>query len=218
MNIASTGTLPAENSAVYQMFVEDYTKQKVLFSQSWLLEKQDLSNSLIKQYPEIEEARISTKAPFSRTIKVDLTFRRPQFSWTDVGKTKRFLDSNGVIFDKNLTPETQKSLISVEDSSGVVLESGQIGVSSSTSKLISALPGLLKTNYKQGRAVKKIEIPTSTREIRVYPEGVGYYIKMSTDRDVGEQVSDLQEVLRFLKKKSPAQYIDVRIANKAFYK
>jgi hypothetical protein len=222
VSINSSTELPAEVKATYQEYISEYIAKNSIFKQTWSFSDEELAEDFMKSFPEVSAVSISDRAPFSTTLKVQANFRQPVFSWKDASNEKRFLDQAGVLFTINRTSVKSDQLVRIEDESGLIFDSGNTALSSSTAKIIGELPVQFKDHFPttEKTVITRIVIPKSTRELRVYPSSVAYYIKISTNRSLSEQVGDLKEVLAHLKKKkvTPKSYIDVRIENKVFYK
>ena len=82
--------------------------------------------------------------------------------------------------------------------------------------LISEFDG--STTYRH--KVKSIEFDVQKREIRVRFEGVGYYAKLTPERESRVQVGALVSALRSTGEQGslPTEYIDVRVDDRVFVK
>jgi hypothetical protein len=78
--------------------------------------------------------------------------------------------------------------------------------------LAQALPGLKLTSTKY-------EIKDTTYDLYVSTTA-GYRLILDTGRAAGDQAGDIDTMLRFLVKqrKHPAEYIDLRVPGRAYYK
>ena len=59
----------------------------------------------------------------------------------------------------------------------------------------------------------------TTRQVEVKLKGVTYPVKYSVDRPVGEQTEDAKRSIVHLQQRAiAAEYIDVRVSGKAYYR
>jgi predicted nucleic acid-binding Zn ribbon protein len=74
--------------------------------------------------------------------------------------------------------------------------------------------------YDVGYKVSRVILPIGkTRELDFYIEGREEYYKFNLDRGTAESVEDVIRMIRYLKEKNiKATYVDVRIAERAYYK
>ena len=72
----------------------------------------------------------------------------------------------------------------------------------------------------EGLEVDRVVLPLNkVREIHVYMKGRNEYFKMTIDRGSAEQAEDMARMTRYLdKKKIKAEYVDLRVEGKAYYK
>ncbi len=222
VNVRAAYTLPEAKKAQYEKHLVQYVGEHAPLKQGWLVDRDAMEKDFLTAFPEVSSVSFSSRAPLTTSWNARLEPRTPLFSWNDVSQQQRYLDSSGTLFSDNYTSVKAKDIIAVKDESGAVLESGSSALAGTTAKTIGELPLQLKPLYPKlkNNVIKQVVIPSSTRELRVYIEGERYYVKISTERSIGEQTGELQQVLQHLKrlKKTPAQYIDVRLKNRVFYK
>lgn len=72
----------------------------------------------------------------------------------------------------------------------------------------------------EGLEVDRVVLPLNkVREIHVYMKGRNEYFKMTIDRGSAEQAEDMARMTRYLdKRKIKAEYVDLRVEGKAYYK
>ena len=89
-----------------------------------------------------------------------------------------------------------------------------------TDKIKTAV-GMLEEDFQEyGYKVSKAIVPSGmTREIDIYLDGMDTYFKIHVDRNTSESAEDAVRMIDYLDKKDiKAQYVDVRIAGRAYYK
>lgn len=216
----ASSRLGAAQSKEYEEAILNAFNSHTLFRQSWLADRQAAAAAVQKQFPEIERISLSSR-PLSPVIQSEIRFRTPVFTWKDASNAPQFVDQHGVLFSKNLDPGKQTAdLIAIEDQSGVVLEEGSAVLTQNLIQFVGQLYAKIPQLYGKGASVSRVIIPRSTREVQIQVAGQPYLIKFNTSRDIEEQVGELKALLGFLQANSitPTQYIDLRVAHKAFYK
>lgn len=171
-----------------------------------------LSDFVSSQYSEVERVSI-TGSPGLAQATFSIAFRTPVAGW-QINGNQYYVDANGVVFQKNYfsSPEVQ-----IVDESGV---SPEQGTAVAGSRLLGFLGRVVAGAGERGYDVTRAILPASTtRQVDIYLKGNPTRVKFSIDRGAGEQVEDMDRVLKFLNsKKMKASYIDVRIAGKAAYR
>lgn len=74
---------------------------------------------------------------------------------------------------------------------------------------------------RRGYTVERVILPTGMiRAVYVDLEGREMFLKMNTDRAVEASVGDVEKMLKYLDEHDihPAEYVDVRLEGKAYYK
>lgn len=212
--------LSAQQQARYSEAIRVYSLENSFAQQAWTVDGAQAERFVLGTFPEVASARLKPAHLLNPSLRMELSFRSPQYVWKDASNQPKYIDSKGRLFSENLTSVDEASLIQIDDQSGIVIETGNAAVSQQTLSFIGGLQGELKPVYKGKKVLKRVIIPVSTREVRVVPEGESYYIKMSTERSLAEQVGELRSLLGFLRSKkiTPKQYIDIRLEDKAFYR
>lgn len=206
--------------ATYESIILKEYNKATIFSQSWLLDTQALRKNVQAANPEIQMIQFSSATPLKTALHADIRFRKPLFTWRDASRVEQYVDSEGVLFKRNLEPTVNPAkLIQIEDQSGAVLDAGTSVLTGKIITFIGQLHGKLVAAYG-GTQTEKVIIPRSTREVQIKMKDLPYIVKFSSNRPIDEQIGELQVLLAHLKNtnRSPAEYIDLRTAHKAFYK
>lgn len=202
----------AIDSKGYEKTIQDYLGINPMSRFSFFLNQADLSSFVAGKMPEVLSVKPSGMSGIGQTGFI-LTMRRPVAGW-NINNKQYYVDSNGVAFEKNYftTPEVQ-----IVDNSGVTVQSSTAIVSN---RLLSFVGLVVSTAKTSGFTVSKVVLPIdTTRQLDVSFTGYNYYIKLSIDRPVGEQIEDASRAVKYLTAKGRAPgYIDVRVSGKAFYK
>ncbi len=172
------------------------------------LDATTLENDLLAADPMLKSVEIKRRWPHG--IIATAVLKQPSLGWSS-GNQAYLLDRDGSAI--GLLP-AGLALPVVVDGSNLPVELGKKVTSvrfvSFTTEVATALASLElnPTRY---------EVKDTTLDLYV-TTNKGYQLIFDTSRSAGDEVSDLRALLGFLKGKAPAQYIDLRIAGKAYYK
>jgi hypothetical protein len=150
---------------------------------------------------------------YGGNVRVDIFFRTPLLAWK-TGAQQFYVDSQGIAFTYN---HFAAPTVAVTDQTG--LPPNQSGAVASTRfiRFLGQMVGAVN-EYKKGKVVAVI-IPPSTREIDLKLEGREYLIKTNSDRDPLQQAEDIAAALTRLDERGiKPQYVDLRVAHKAYFK
>ena len=208
ITVTGAKTIPAGDiqNQVEKLLSESLTGRNTLF-----ISTDKLTQQLKARNTQLGDVQIGRDFLNGLTVKVSEQI--PSIGWRS-GSSVFVLSSDGRAFSQTDQPG---KIPVVNDSANIPVKIGQKIVPSEfiifVQKIVSELPS------------QKLEIVTMS----VPPESIGelyvqvkgkYIIKFDTGRDAGEQLGDLKSVLASLtaQKKAPAEYIDLRIAGRVFYK
>lgn len=206
--------------AAYQERVRQTAIDHTFLYQVWAVDTHALAVALQDEFPEIHHITFAKKPPLYRELVATIRFRTPVFTWIDAAGVRQYVDSEGILFARNLDPSVQDAALPViEDQSGVVLSSGDTVLTKEIIAFIGRLHSKLPPLYEGGK-IEKVIIPPATREVQIKMASQPYIIKFSSVRDLEEQASELQLLLQHLEGSGvvPAAVIDMRVPHRAFYK
>lgn len=105
----------------------------------------------------------------------------------------------------------------VTDESDVSIQVGSIALPRATVAFISEVVEQMRT---KGVSASSLKLPIGTNELHVSLQGVGYYVKFNVHSSAREEAGVFLAVRDRLlaEKKTPREYIDVRVENKAYYR
>ncbi|MBW4061870.1 FtsQ-type POTRA domain-containing protein [Candidatus Saccharibacteria bacterium] len=155
---------------------------------------------------------VSTTRLLPSGLRVVVTFKQPSLGWLS-GNEGHLLDVDGTAI--GVLPAGNKLPV-VTDDSNLPVTAGQAVVAP---RFVSFVTGVSKQLPNTGLTATKYEIKDTTFDLYV-TTNKGYQLILDTSRPVGDEMGDLTAVLNNLKQtgKTPAQYIDLRIAGRAYYK
>lgn len=168
----------------------------------------NVNRTLPEQEPRIKTATL--KKTFPSSITVNIVERQPGVVWVSAGQNWE-VDIEGVIIG---AAGESKALATVLDTANIPVKPGDRVAPGRfvrfTQDIAEDLPE--QTELK----IENFQVPESTSEVYV-KTNKGYIIKFDTTRSASDQLRDLSIVLRNLKGKRPQQYIDLRVAGRAYY-
>jgi cell division septal protein FtsQ len=168
-----------------------------------------LEEAMLKADPALRQIEITRRWPSA--LKVKVNEKAPALIWQN-GSQQFILDSDGSLIGY---AEGQKLPVIV-DLAGLPVKVGDRVVSRTFVQFcVDIAAGL----GKRGIKVTRFAVPATTSEVEVSTDK-GYVIKFDTARGAEAQLVDLSAVLKTLSKlrKTPAEYIDLRIERKAYYR
>lgn len=175
-----------------------------------LLNTGALSAKLQQADPALESLSIGRRWP--HTVVITAVLQEPSLGWSTDGN-EYLLDRDGTVI--GAFPAGAKLPV-VMDNSNLPVAAGKQVVSAQFVGFVQALvPALAADGY----SVSGMSIQDTTFDLTV-ATNKGYKLIFDTTRAVGREVADLKAVQKVLttSKQTPASYIDLRIAGKAYYK
>ncbi len=170
----------------------------------------DFVTKLQQQDPLLRS--VSVRRKWLHSIVVTAVLKQPSLGW-NTGNQPYVLDHDGTVIG---SPNGSLSFPMVYDGSNLPVQVGQRVVSAHFVEFVDQVVPALAAS---GIGVSRLDIKDTTLDLTAQTNK-GYKILFDTSRTVGEELSDLKAVQTLLttQKKAPAEYIDLRIAGKAYYK
>lgn len=111
----------------------------------------------------------------------------------------------------------QAGLPEVQDESRLEVEQGKIALPSTT---VSYITEVAQQLHAKGLTISGLKLPGSASELHLTIDGVGYYVKFNTRGDARVAVGSFLALKKHLEsqQKTPAEYVDVRLETRAYYK
>ncbi|HVE80842.1 MAG TPA: FtsQ-type POTRA domain-containing protein [Candidatus Dormibacteraeota bacterium] len=208
IKVDGTSSLPP---AKIQRLVGEGLSRQWFGSSLLMVNSSALEGDLLAKEAGIKKVVIKRRLPGTLTVKI--TEHSPSLNWKTTSGLY-LLDNEGVVLGESRGEYSK--LPAVHDSSNLPVKKGdRVAPSAFVAFCIELASRLPETKL----TITEMQVPETTSEIHV-KTSKGFVIKFDTTRPAGEQIQDLQAVLSHLaaQKKSPAEYIDLRIEQKAYYK
>ncbi|OGN04752.1 MAG: hypothetical protein A2831_01305 [Candidatus Yanofskybacteria bacterium RIFCSPHIGHO2_01_FULL_44_17] len=209
-----------EMRAQLNIAAEDWLNKKFGFfprrSNILFLSGDQLSSTLIDQFPRLESARVVKKIPHSLEISVEERKSAGIWCLSD-GVRCLYFDKNGVAFN-----ETQSSagylILNVKDMRSRELKLGDIVADNIwLASIIKARELLTKNDLD----IRKFVIPAESFDEFYAITASGWKIVFSNSTDISKQIDALRIFLEekpSINQKANLQYIDLRIQDRIYYK
>ncbi|MEK7153150.1 MAG: hypothetical protein AAB834_04330 [Patescibacteria group bacterium] len=210
------GRVFLRDQKVYETAARDLFRQ-VLNSNKLTVDADKLSADFKRQFPELTVVSVSLPIIGSRPV-VYIQPATPKMIL--LGKGGMFLlDANGrALMPANQAPKLEGLRIPVvNDQSDVRVEAGRVVLPKAIVAFIDEIVG-----QHEAKSIKIISLalPPGTNELHVRLEGAGYLVKYNLHGDAREEAGSFLALKAHLEaeRKTPKEYIDVRVENRAYYK
>ena len=178
----------------------------------FMLRQEEFESFLVRNHAELRAVAVQ-RDWYGGNAQFHVTFRQPLLVW-NTGAKRFYVDAQGVAFTYNHFAEPT---VAVTDQSGIPPDDSGVVASTRFIRFLGQIVAAVN-GYGLG-AVESVIIPPATRQVDLKLQGREYLVKTNTDRDPLQEAEDIANALRYFdEKKIKPQYIDVRVAHKAFYK
>lgn len=183
------------------------------------LNRAELANYLMQQHTEINNVQIIT-APFDATPQIIINLRKPVVIWqTKQDPTPFYVDASGTSFA--FDGWGAKGLVPINDESGATANLGGPVASSRQISFLGQFVGHIAQTSGNKLVINKIVFPpSSTKEVNVYVKDKPYFAKVYLERSPRAQAEAVVKGVKEFEARgvAPAEYMDVRVPEKIFYK
>ncbi len=177
--------------------------------------EQKVINALQKQFPEIASAEVELPF-FSEKATIRLNISPPTLKLASGGQTY-IIDSRGVVAAKASDLPKVKDLTAIEDQSGFSAIVGQQVLSSSAVSFINVIAAECRYAKVQ---ILSLTLPSLPQELDLRTKDRPYFVKFYLGGDpliqAGQFIASRNQFTHT--GNQPAQYLDVRVSGKIFYK
>lgn len=195
----------------YKQAIEGYLASVPVQRLRFLTNRQALLQAVQRSNPEVRNLSIEAGQEYGSTVYT-LQLRRPVVGWAINGR-QYYVDAEGIAFVRNYYASPAVSIV---DNSGVPASSQTIA----SNRFLSFVGRIVGASRQQGFIPEKVIIPSETsRQVELQLKGLKPRVVVSVDRPAGQQAEDMRRAIEWFRTKQQTPlYIDIRIANKAFYR
>lgn len=217
VEIVGDGSFMYREPGEYADVVADIMNRSFMNKTKLTARTDKLEQELLDQFPELRAAALRLPVLGRKpTLVIDVS--SPYLLLAS--QTQSFvLDKNGfaVAEVKQLAQEYRTNIPLVQDKSSIEITLGRQILPSSTVQFIRHANDQLTA---AGLKASSYVLPTSVNELDIFVEGLTYFVKTDTAGDVRLQLGGFLATKNHLEKQgiTPAEYIDVRVEEKVFYK
>lgn len=209
---------PYRNQSEYSKKVKQLLDDDLLNKTKFTVSSDEVERRLMEAYPELDSVLLRLPV-LGRKPTLVVSIRQPALVLATNTGGGVIVDSSGVAAAdiKQLPSSEKQKLPVVIDESGVELKVGQRVLPSETINFIlDAKAQIDAKNLK----ISKMNLPVRVNELDIYIEGLNYYVKTDASTDSRTQLGSFFATKNYLDSNniSPAEYVDVRVEEKVFYK
>lgn len=210
--VKGLGPVPTADAAAYSAAVESYYAARPIERLNFVLNERALLSHIQSQRPEVRAIAIEPGSSLGEASLV-ITPRQAIARWAIDG-ANQYVDGDGVVFSRHYFDDPSLQIV---DDSGIPAVSSQLVTSN---RFLGFIGRVVAKSSQNGLKVAEVTIPAlTTRQVAITLEGEDIQYKLSVDRSAGNQVEDVSRIHRYLATNQiTPEYVDVRIAGKAFYR
>ncbi|MDB5164021.1 MAG: hypothetical protein JWS12_639 [Candidatus Saccharibacteria bacterium] len=206
------------DSSVYQAEGRKILNSSFSSRSKLTIDTQAVSMKLKQHFPEISNAYISVPLVGRRPV-ISLQLAQPQLLLMSSDHRQYVLDDSGRV----MLPADQAQklgtgdLPAVTDQSGLQVAVGKVVLPKESVSFIKEVVAQLQAKHI---SLESLVLPTSANELQVHIKGVAYYVKFNMAEDPRQQAGTYLALKDNLEQShiTPAEYIDVRVPERAYYK
>jgi len=219
MQVTLKGTpeerLLLQDEAVYKESAQKIMEEKLQNRIKLSFDGKAFSQAMVRQYPEI--ATVNAALPLvggKTTLYIEPSPVALVFMSQD--KKAYVMDKNGKIISASIN-NVRQGVPVVTDQSGI---EPKIGTQILPSGDVYAIQTILYQLKEKNIAAESLVLPTAAQRLEVRLAGKPYYIKFNLHENVMQQVGAYLAVQQKLDREGtqPKEYIDVRVADRVYYK
>ena len=182
------------------------------------MDEKEASARIRDKRPDILAVRY-TFSPFHGTLNVDLV-QSPVVLIVQNKEQFAYLNLDGVVSQIRRDPPSDDELrvypLLVDDSS-LPIEMGKVFI---PKDIVEFIRDVEKAAQIKSLETHTYSLPVVPREVRMKFADASYYIKLSTMQPARDQLQAVVDIRNYFKKNkiTPGEYVDLRVAEKAYYK
>jgi hypothetical protein len=203
---------------VYQQAAERSLGRSLINRNKLTVDTASVRSDLLTNFPEIKNVSVALPTLGNQPL-VYIEPYKPSFILTTTSSNAFLLDATGrALAMASQVPDIDKLAVpTLQDRTGTPVNLGKRALPSTTVRFTESVVAALKA---EGVNTSSLVLPPGAYELDAYIEGSPYFVKFNLQGDA------LQQAGTFLAVKlridgvniKPAQYIDVRVPERAYYK
>lgn len=206
------------DSRVYQAAAKKILSQHLSSRTKLTIDTQAVITSLKQQFPEISQAYINIPL-ISRRPVFSLQLAEPQLLFNEQGGQSFVLDKSGrvIMSARDIQKLGGYHLLTVTDQSGLQPKVNEVIMPAQSVAFIRELDAQL---VAKKLSIQALSLPAIANELHLRISGINYFVKFNMAEDARLQAGTFLAVKERLEGEhiTPAEYIDVRVPEKAYYK
>lgn len=213
----STNNSLVRSQAVYQQAIASILSSSIFNRSKLTISTEKIEKQILAKFPEIENTTVSLPI-IGRKPVVGLDPAVPTLILnTRSGSYIIGEDGRALIKTADLASSARPSLPLVQDDSGLSVEQGKPAL---TKENVDFITTIIKQLNVKNITIKTLQLPALVNELRVPIDGKSYFVKFNLNSDALQQVGTYLAVREQLESQNvtPAEYIDVRVDERAYYK
>jgi len=202
----------------YRQTITNILGGSILDKSKFTVDSNAIARQIEKDYPELDSATVIIPLT-GHSLQIVLKASTPVLNLQNT--TGYFLlNDNGIAILKfnSVKQMDLTKLVTLTDQSNSPVHLGASFISSST---VSFIQSIIYQYTKKDISIQAMTLPDSPYELDVQSRGQNYIAKYNLLNSVNYQIGTYFTILNYLKtnnQPAPAQFIDLRVAGKAFYK
>ena len=207
----------ARSEVVYRDAVQSILAESISAKTKLTLDTTAVAQKLQAQMPELESVAIAIPLINQRPI-VSLVVAEPVMLLVNRQGVAYFIDNEGraLMAEADVLDVDSSGIIRVVDESGLDINPGELVMSKQNVDFITTIVTELKG---AGFSVVGISVAAAPNELQLTLADRPFFVRMSTAEQGKQQVGTLLALIKSLDAQGivPSRYVDLRVAEKAFY-
>jgi hypothetical protein len=201
--------LSVYNAQITPLFNSFGDRNKITFNETALI------SAIQKRFPEVQAVQVELPF-FSEIPNVRLSVSPPAFNLLS-GSSSYVVDSQGVVVAKTTDLPKLKSLVSLADQSGYPAVLGKQVLSSNSADFINTVT---EQAAHAKVPISTLSLPPLAQELDLRTSDAPYYVKFYLGGDALTQSGQFLAARQQFNQshQMPAEYLDVRVSGKIFYR
>ena len=192
----------------YQRGINDILGSSILNRIKITFNSESIEQKILEAFPELSNVTVAVPLVGHDPV-VGIRFAEPRLKFMSDGK-QMLLDVSGKVLPLE---DVAANLPTVTDESNI---SYKIGDRALTRQEVAAISSTASEVNANSRKILSVKIGTAPKEFNIQLEGEDYFVKLSFEYPIKQQLGALWAVLERLGNDKPKSYIDVRLGERVF--